>query len=221
VTRIVIADELPEEIPELYEGPAMDLPAGAEQQGDGSVRLTLDYPKKLRFKSGDRVREEPIGDLIFHRMTGAEGRKIIGAKNSALVGFSASARVTQARASLILNALDAADGMAASRVVTELLGGPATGGLPDDATSTPEGVRLTLLFPMSDEEGTEYTEFLFPRMTVAQRDQAQASPDVLNFVLGKVTGLTPKAAGEMLDKGDAADLRSVNRVISFLFGLGR
>lgn len=219
-TKPFIADELPEEIPTLYEGPAMDLPAGAVQNGDGSVTLTLAYPKTLKFKTGDQVRQEPIETLMFHRVTGEAARKIIAAKDKSTVGFAASARMTPARANLIVNALDAADGMAAAEVVTELLGGSA-GGLPENATSTPDGVTLSLLFPTCDNEGTEHTELTFPRMTVGQRNQAQAQPDILDYVAAKATGLTPKQAHELLDKMDGADLRSVNRVVLFLFGIGR
>jgi hypothetical protein len=218
--KILIADILPEEIPTLYEGPAMDLPSGAEQNGDGSITLTLAYPKKLKFKTGQQEEMLPIDTLTFYRVTGDVARKIIAAKDKSLVGFAASARMTPARSNLIINALDAADGMTAAEVVNELLGG-AGGGLPDNAVSTPDGVTLSLLFPTTDADGTEHTEFFFPRMTVAQRNQAQAQPDILDFVTGKVTGLTPKQAHDLLDKMDGADFRSVNRVVLFLFGLGR
>ena len=218
---LVIDGTLPAQIPTLYEGPALDLPAGAVMNEDGSVILTLDYPKTLRFSSAGQVREEPIDSLVFHRMSGSDGRRIINAKNQAVIGFAASARMTPGRSNLILNVLDAADGMAAGLVVTELLGGAANGGLPDHAVSSPDGVKLDLLFAVTGEDGTEYTDMFFPRMTVAERNKAQAATDILDFVTGQVTGLTPKLAHDLLDKMDAADVRSVYRVIGFLFGAGR
>jgi hypothetical protein len=216
----IIADTLPDEIPTLYEGPSLDLPAGAEQNPDGSVTLTLEYPKKLTFRAGADVREERLETLTFHRVTGADARKFIVAKDKAVVGFAACARVTPARANLIINALDAADGMAAAEVVIELLGG-ALAGLPDNAVSSPEGVQLTLTHPVTDAEGKETTDLFFPRMTVAQRNKVQAQPDMLDFAVSTVLKSTPKEAHDLLDRMDGADLRSVNRVMLFLFGIGR
>lgn len=219
-TPIVIADVLPDEVPMLYEGPVMDLPAGAEQNGDGSVTLTLDYPKTLTFRDGSKEVKLPIDTVTFHRISGADARKFMAAKNQSIIGFSVSAHVTAARAKLMIDAMDAADGMAAAQVVTELVGGPSNG-LPENATSTPDGVTLSLLFPVSDDDGTEYTELFVPRMTVAQRNKAQAQPDILDFVVGNATKLSPKQAHDLLNKMDGADCRSVNRVVLFLFGLGR
>ena len=144
MTSIIIADTLPEELPTLYEGPAMNLPPGAELKGDGSVTLTLAYPKTLRFRKGDAEETLPIDTLTFRRMNGAQARKIVNAKDKGVVGFSAATGVTPARANLIINALDAADGMDAAEVVNELLGGAGVG-LPDNAVSTPDGVTLSLL----------------------------------------------------------------------------
>jgi hypothetical protein len=213
---ILIADTLPDEIMTFYEGPVLDLPSGAEQNADGSVTLTLDYPKALTIGA----EKLSIDKLTFHRISGADARKLIAAKNQDVVGFAASARVLASRANLIINAMDAADGMAAARVVTELVGGPITG-LPDNAISTSDGVNLTLLFPVTDGEGQECANLFFPRMTVAQRNKAQAQPDILDFVTGNAAGLTPKQAHDLLDKMDGADFRSVNSVMRFLFGLGR
>jgi hypothetical protein len=220
MTSIIIADTLPEELPTLYEGPAMNLPPGAELKGDGSVTLTLAYPKTLRFRKGDAEETLPIDTLTFRRMNGAQARKIVNAKDKGVVGFSAATGVTPARANLIINALDAADGMDAAEVVNELLGGAGVG-LPDNAVSTPDGVTLSLLFPVAGEDGTEHAELFFPRMTVQQRNQAQAQPDILDHVVAKVAGVSAKQARDLLDKMDGADFRSVNRVVLFLFGVGR
>ena len=64
--------DLGPELPPVDEEPA-ELPAGAVQNDDGSVTLTLRYPKEIQIRNGaGKTRTERYDTLTFHRLTGAD-----------------------------------------------------------------------------------------------------------------------------------------------------
>lgn len=221
---IAIGDPGPDtSVPLLTEAPPMDLPRGATLNGDGSVTLTLDYPKALKFRTPGSefvVREEPITQLVLRRLTGADVRKMIAAKNAVQMALALSSCMGLAKLSLLVQVMDATDEAAANEVVSELLGGFGPE-LPARAEETPEGITLKLWQPAADEEGTVHAEIAFKRLTAAQRRQAADAPNLLDWGVSLSTGMTPKLAKTLVDSMDGADAMAVNQVILFLCGSGR
>ncbi|HQU16623.1 MAG TPA: hypothetical protein PLO69_11050 [Gammaproteobacteria bacterium] len=216
-----IADTLPADLPVLLDGPDMDLPAGATLNPDGSVTLTLAYPKTLHYRlPGGAEKHEPIDALTFHRTTGAGWRKIKAAKNAGAAGVAVLTGMTPAKSSLVVDVLDAADGAQIGAIVLALLGGDHAG-LPAQAEDLGTAVRLTLTQPLTDEDGTEWASLTFPRMSVKEQRAANASPDLSDHMLAKATGLTAAQAHALFDRLDGADARAIDLVTGFLFGSGR
>ena len=207
----------------LSDAPPMDLPPGAVLNDDGSVTLTLDYPTAIILRTagaGAVVRNEPVTQLVLRRLTGADVRKMIAAKNANTMALALSSGLGLAKLNMLQNVMDAADEAAAGIVVSELLGG-MNPGLPAQAEETPEGVTLKLWWPAADEEGTVCSEILFKRLTAAQRRQAADAPNLLDWGVALSTGMTPKVAKTLVDAMDGADAMAVNQVILFLCGSGR
>jgi hypothetical protein len=222
--QIRIGDIAPDiSVPVLSDGPAMDLPPNATLNADGSVTIMLDYPKVLKYRqpgSDQVVREEPVDSLTLRRLTGADVRKMIGAKNPTATALALASGLGAAKLHLLAQIMDARDDSAANEVVGELLGGMKMG-LPEHATETRDGVTLPLWRPTVDEEGTAHTEVLFKRLTAAQRRQAADAPNLLDWGVALATGITPKSAKFLVDAMDGADAMAVNQVILFLCGSGR
>lgn len=223
-TPIFIGDAAPDSaVPLLTNFPPMDLPPGATQNADGSVTLTLDYPKPLKFRlvgSDTVTREEPVTELRLRRLTGADVRKMIAAKNSVTAALAFSSGLGLGKLALLQEVMDAMDDAAANIVVSELLGGMKPG-LPDHAEDTAEGILLPLWQPVAAEDGTVHASILFRRLTAAQRRQASDAPNLLDWAVHLATGMTPKQAKTLVDSMDGADALAVNQVILFLCGSGR
>lgn len=223
--EIVIGDltPVPAATAVLTEAPPLDLPRGAELNPDGSVTMTLDYPVTLKFRlaGSDAVtREEPVTQLVLRRLTGADVRKMIGAKNPSTMALSLSSGLGLAKLHTLQNVMDASDDAAAAEIVNELLGGFAAG-LPAHADETPEGITLPLMYPAADEDGTVRTEISFKRLTAVQRRQAGEAPNLLDWGASMATDVSPKTAKTLVDAMDGADAMAVNRVVLFLCGSGR
>jgi len=86
------------------------LPAEAKVNEDGSVTLTLKYPKQLTIRSGTgKVREETYVSLTFHRMTGAD-MNAIQATSSASATWLAFARLTRTKEAIMRHLFEIMDG---------------------------------------------------------------------------------------------------------------
>jgi hypothetical protein len=111
---------------------AAGLPKHAATQPDGSVRLPLRMPVKLRYRRGSsgETREEALDELHMHRLTGADMRAISAASKEAqaAVAIARSARISEAKFAAIYDRMDGADIGFAARVLEHFLGsGPKTG----------------------------------------------------------------------------------------------
>lgn len=224
-TTIMIGDgPLDQSIPVLSDGPPMDLPANATLNPDGTVTLAFDYPVVVKYKTpgtGQVVKEEPYSSLTLRRLTGADIRAMLSAKDSTQTALARSTGLGLAKLALLQSVMDASDESAASSVIREFLGGMVAG-LPAHAISSPEGVTLPLFTPVADEAaGTAYTELVFRRLTAFQRKKAVGAANLLDWAVAESTGLSPKQAASLVDSMDGADAVAVNQVILFLFGSGR
>jgi hypothetical protein len=107
------------------------LPANALLNDDGTITLRLTWPAAIKFKSADQtVREEPIEDLVFHRLRGGDLRAMMNAKgdDASLLLFTRSIKKGDGRGPLIFDALDAIDARAALKIIGFLSGaGDQTG----------------------------------------------------------------------------------------------
>ncbi len=221
---IAIGDVPPDlTIPVLPDGPPMDLPSGCTINPDGSVTLTLDYPCSVKYRvpgTDQVVKEDRYDSLTLRRLTGADVRKIIAAKNPTSTALALSTGLGAGKLALFQNVADASDDAAASDVVNELLGG-IKAALPAHAEETADGILLPLFRPVEDDAGTLCRELLFKRLTAAQRRQASEAPNLLDWGVALSAGVTPKEAKALVDAMDGADAMAVNRVVLFLCGSGR
>ena len=108
-----------------------DLPKNARLREDGAIELALGYPASVRFKKQDgSIREEPIGPLVFHRLTGRDLREMTAAdeKDTVNVSLGRALRITAVQAARVFDAMDAADCSAAMAVIRFLSGNGAKTG---------------------------------------------------------------------------------------------
>jgi len=105
---------------------APELPPGAVRQDDGSVVYTLRHPCAIKFRrvSDGATREEAVGSLHLHRLTGGDMRAITAASPDMMtvVAIARSARMNEARMKLVFDAMDAEDAAACGEVVSSFLG---------------------------------------------------------------------------------------------------
>ncbi len=222
---IVIGDAPPDvDLPVLVDGIAMSLPDGAELNPDGSVRLPLLYPCELKYRavggSGDVVRTESIDHLVLRRLTGAEARRVIEAKDSVRMALAISSGLGPAKLEMLSKVLDAADETMAADVVSELLG-LSKRTLPELARDLGDCVELTLRFARTDADGQVHSTWTFKRLTAAQRRAAGDAADLLTWVAQHATGLNPKKARDLVDSMDGVDVMAASQVVGFLSGSGR
>lgn len=85
------------------------LPKEATLNDDGSVTLTLKYPKTLKIRSNSAVREETYKTLVFHRMTGAD-MNAIQATSAASATWLAFARLTRTKEAIMRHLFELMDG---------------------------------------------------------------------------------------------------------------
>ena len=220
---IVITDTPDDGVPVLFEGPPLDLPANAEQNPDGSVTLTLKRPFELKFRpagSEQVARVEPYTHLLLRRLTGADVRKMIAAKNAADMALALSSGLGPAKLNMMRPKLDAADEGAAGEIVSELLGGMKPG-LPAHAEEADDAVVLPLFKPAIDGQGMVWDRLTLKRLTAQERRQAADADNLLDWAVARATALSPKLAKGVVDDMDGADAMGVNQVILFLCGSGR
>lgn len=102
------------------------LPPHAKAQEGGTILLPLRHPVTLRYRTpkSERVREEQIAELVFHRLTGADMRAITAVSQDAMapVSIARSCRIPEAKFHPIYDRMDAEDVTYASRVVAHFLG---------------------------------------------------------------------------------------------------
>ena len=201
--------------PDAPAWPELVLPAGAEEQPDGSVLLTLDYPVTIQFR-GQNDASETIRSLSLHRLTGADVHRFFAVNERRLAGVSLAAATGMApsRVAMIVKLMDASDLNAANAVVSALL--DMGDGLPERAEVTDTGVVLPLLVPTADR-----AELTFRRLTGGDLEAAASTKDSIALIVSRVFAMTPKEAREMLDEMDGADAVGVVRVVGFLSGNGR
>jgi len=212
-------------IPVLNEElPPLDLPPRATQQADGTILLELEFPKTLEFRpvgGGAAVRSERFESLTFRRLKGPEVRRLMDVKNATDMAVAISTGLTASKYALLRQRMDSADVGAAEKIVSELLGDMSRQGLPAHADETPDGIRLPLFFPAADGDGATHTELLFKRLTGADRQAIANAQDVLGEAIRRAVGITPKAAKELVNDMDGADVVATQKVIGFLSGNGR
>ncbi|NIX75385.1 hypothetical protein [Microvirga terricola] len=95
------------------------LPKNAVLNADGTVTLTLLYPRTLKVKSAGVVRDEEYAKLTFHRLNGADMRAISSSSNESrvLVSFSKSTKIKQAVMNHLFDLMDGADIQASGEVI--------------------------------------------------------------------------------------------------------
>lgn len=191
----------------------LDLPAGAEQQADGSVTLALRYPVTVRLGAAG---ERAIDQLLFQRLNGVQMRRVMTAKDPTNVTMAIATGLSPAHQHLLRAKMDASDVTAATSVIAALL--DMGEGLPDRAETNADGsITLPLLFPGTVDALT------LRRLTGADLDAIRRTEgaDTLITLAARATGRTPKDMGEEFDAMDAADITALQRVASFLAGIGR
>lgn len=111
--------------------PAEALPKGARKNADGTVTLTLRYPKELTIKSDRGVRTEKKTELTFHRLNGGDIRAIQAASRESQVDvmLARSTKLKQVVVRALFDKMDASDCADAIKVVEGFFGGsgPTTG----------------------------------------------------------------------------------------------
>lgn len=99
------------------------LPQRAVRNRDGSVTLPLLYPQTITSRKDGKIRERVFGELVFHRLTGADQRAIAaaGEADMAVVAIGQSTKVNQAVMNKLYDKMDAADITAAGQVLNHFL----------------------------------------------------------------------------------------------------
>ena len=198
--------------------PEMDLPTGAEQQGDGSVLLILDVPVTLSSTTGVA---ELFEHLVLHRLTGADMRKVLDAKDGTKTMLARSLNLAPARLALLYGKMDAADVAAATKVVAEMVGFGE--GLPEQAVKNADGsIDLPLLFPVELDDGPA-PALKFHRLTGGDLDALKRTTGVqtLLTLLSRALKKPLKEIDALFDGMDGADVVAAQRVAGFLSGNGR
>ena len=133
VHDVVIEDEEPD-YGEVAADDAVDedaddiatLPRGAKELADGSVEVTLDraIPLTLVSQSRGTKRQETIGKIRFHRLTGRDLSEITNAADKVRerVAFALSARMNKAKMNALFDRMDAADIGRCGQVLEYFLG---------------------------------------------------------------------------------------------------
>lgn len=214
-----------DEVPELREGPDLDLPAGAVPNPDGSVTLTFEEPARIAFRpvGGGEPREETFDHFDLKRLKGAQLRRVLDAApaRKANLLLSLSSGISEAKLALLYPRMEAPDLMAARMVLNVLIEGEADG-VPAHAEKLDDGsVRLPLRWAAADGEGEPRSELLFRKLKADALIAMQGAKDPLSVSLHKATGLSLKAATGLIDDMDAADVFAAQRVVLFLSGIGR
>lgn len=213
---LITAAEPEAAIPTLWEGPPLDLPAGAALNPDGSVTVTLAHPFDLQYRqAGDVIRSERITEAVIHRMNGADMLRVMKAKDRERAAMIAALRITPARYELWAQHMDARDESLLGEVVAEIMQAGRTG-LSAQAEDHGDAVTLRLLLPANDDQGTLWEEIRFPRLTVVARRRIGEADEPLVAFVQHGTGLTPKSARALVHAMDAADVAGVMGVRGFL-----
>ncbi|MBS3025342.1 hypothetical protein [Acidiphilium multivorum] len=99
-------DVIQEDAPQKIAG----LPDGVSQDGDGFV-IRLDFPVVLKFKAGEKVREERYETLRARRMNGGDLRAMMTSERAdgALLLLERILDLPTARAAQVLDRLDGVD----------------------------------------------------------------------------------------------------------------
>lgn len=99
------------------------LPAGCEKNEDGSVTVTLLYPKTVSVRSNGAVKEERYERLTFHRMTGKDLNAIqsASAATSSIVTFTRLTRIPSRIMTVLFDKLDGKDVTRCGRVINTFL----------------------------------------------------------------------------------------------------
>ena len=223
MNEIVVGDiEAGADVPVLLDGRYLSLPANAVLNPDGSVTLTLIAPTMLRYSRQGALAEERIEALTMRRLNGIDVGKMRAARDPTNMALALSFGYSPAKLDLLLRELDARDAGAAEDILGEFLDMSDAGGLPSHAEQTEAGVVLPMVeHPASDEAGGSYDSFTFRYLTAAEMRQAKDAPDRLAWAVSFATGLTPKAAKEVLASMDGADAMAMSRVVGFLSRGGR
>jgi hypothetical protein len=103
-TSELIIDENADDLPVL--------PKEAKLNDDGSVTLTLLYPRTLKFRSTTgKLREEQHNELVFRRLSGADMNAISATStaSSPIVAFAQSTRMKPAIMKGLYSIMDASD----------------------------------------------------------------------------------------------------------------
>ena len=110
--------------------PADRLPKRAVRNSDGSVTLPLLYPRTVRRKKNNQIREQRFDKLVFHRLTGADQRAIAAASDDmqAVVAFARSTRENQVVMNRLFDEMDAADIAAGGQVMNNFFASGRTTG---------------------------------------------------------------------------------------------
>jgi hypothetical protein len=103
--------------------PVDRLPKQARRNADGSVTLSLLYPRTIRSKKDGKIRETVYSQIVMHRLTGADQRAIAATSEEmmAVVAISRSSRITQAIMNALYDVMDAADINACGQVLNHFL----------------------------------------------------------------------------------------------------
>lgn len=110
--------------------PADRLPKNARKNADGSVTVTLQFPRKVISKKDGKVREREFSEIVMHRLNGADQRAIAGVSEDLMpvISFARATRLPQAVMNALFDKLDMADIAAMGQVINHFLGsGQKTG----------------------------------------------------------------------------------------------
>jgi hypothetical protein len=201
----------------------LDLPEGAEAQPDGSVLLTLSYPRTIRQKrAGMDAHDEIYESLVLHRLTGADVRAVMAASESRAVqvAVAKSLRMRAPDAAVLMDRLDGADFTAVGEVVTALLG-MGQPGLPDQVEEVDGTYVLPLREAVDHPDGGGVLELVFKRLTGQDLIEIGRAKDTLPTAIARSTGIKLSSVQTMFDAMDGADVMACNRVIGFLSRNGR
>ena len=219
---ILIADLPIDTAAPANDAPPMDLPPNAVLNADGTVTLALEWPCQVEMRkagTSEVAATEPYATLTLRRLTGADVRAMIAAKDSSEMALALSSGLGLGKLRRLQTVLDARDEADANAVIGEFLGAGGQG-LPPRATEADGVITLPMLYPAADEDGTIHDQMVFKRMTAVMRKQAVAAKSILDWAVAAATGLTQKQASALVDAMDGADAVAVNQVVLFLFGSG-
>ena len=219
----IMIGDLPIETPaQPGDAAPLDLPPNAALNADGTVTLTLEWPCSVDLRkpgTSDVAATESYTALTLRRLTGADVRAMIAAKDSGETALALSSGLGLGKLRRLQTVLDARDEADANAVIGEFLG-VAGQGLPARAIEDDGVITLPVLYPVTDESGVVHDRIVFRRMTAVMRKQAVAARSILDWGVAQTIGLTSKQASAFVDIMDGADAVAVNQVVLFLFGSG-